>query len=285
MRKISFLRQLGTQLALILIGFFVILPIWGIARLAFDGSLKGRPIEFHLFPRVWSFEPFLQVLDRPYQTVDFMTLLKNSLLVSFGAALIAMVLGMSLAYAFARFRFPGRQTGLFAILLTAVLPPVAFMTPLYILLSLMKIRTSLLGLVIVYAAFAMPFCIWNMRAAFQSIPKEVEEAAFLDGASDLRSFLFITLPLALPSIAVAGLIAFLMAYSEFALGWLFVDKADNVTLAMSIYAIVQTQYGGGAQPWSYLGSLAIIMSIPVVVIFLIFQRTLLDRMMFGSISE
>jgi arabinogalactan oligomer/maltooligosaccharide transport system permease protein len=192
---------------------------------------------------------------------------------------------MSLAYAFARYHFPARQVGLFALLLTAVLPPVAFMTPLYVILSLMKIRTTLLALVIVYAAFAMPFCIWNMRAAFQAIPKEVEEAAFLDGAGDLTSFLFITLPLALPSIAVAGLIAFLMAYSEFTLGWLFVDKAANVTLAMSIYAIVQTQYLGGAQPWSYLGSLAIIMSIPVVVIFLIFQRTLLDRMMFGSIDD
>lgn len=101
----------------------------------------------------------------------------------------------------------------------------------------------------------------------------------------MKTFLNITLPLALPSIAIAGLIAFLMAYSEFTLGWLFVDKADNVTLAMSIYAIVQTQYSGGAQPWSYLGSLAIIMSIPVIIIFLIFQRTLLERMMFGSIYE
>ena len=282
MRRISWLRQLATQLALALIGFFVLLPIWGIARLAFDGSLKGRPTEFRLIPKVWSFDAFLKVLDQPYQSVHFTVLLKNSLLISFGAALIAILLGVSLAYAFARFRFPGRQTGLFALLLTAVLPPVAFMTPLYIIFGLMQIRTSLLALVITYAAFAMPFCIWNMRAAFQAVPKEVEEAAFLDGAGDLTSFLRVTLPLALPSIAVAGLIAFLMAYSEFTLGWLFVDKADNVTLAMSIYAIVQTQYSGGAQPWSYLGSLAIIMSIPVVVIFLIFQRTLLERMMFGD---
>lgn len=284
MRKISWPRQLSTQLALALIGFFVLLPIWGIARLAFDGSLKGRPTEFRLIPKIWSFDAFLKVLDQPYQSVHFTVLLKNSLLISFGAALIAILLGVSLAYAFARFRFPGRQTGLFALLLTAVLPPVAFMTPLYIIFGLMQIRTSLVALVITYAAFAMPFCIWNMRAAFQAVPKEVEEAAFLDGAGDLTSFLRVTLPLALPSIAVAGLIAFLMAYSEFTLGWLFVDKADNVTLAMSIYAIVQTQYSGGAQPWSYLGSLAIIMSIPVVVIFLIFQRTLLERMMFGDAS-
>jgi arabinogalactan oligomer/maltooligosaccharide transport system permease protein len=252
------------------------------ARLAFDGSLKGRPTEFRFLPKVWSFDALLQVLDRPYQSVDFQVLLKNSLLVSAGAALIAILLGMSLAYAFARFRFPGRQSGLFALLLTAVLPPVAFMTPLYIILSLLHIRTTLMALVITYAAFAMPFCIWNMRAAFQSIPKEIEEAAFLDGAGDFTSFVFITLPLALPSIAVAGLIAFLMAYSEFTLGWLFVEKAETLTLAMAIYAMIQTQYSGGAQPWSYLGSLAIIMSIPVVIIFLIFQRTLLERMMFGN---
>lgn len=279
MHKISFLRQLATQIMLAVIGLFVILPIWGIIRLAFDGSLKGRATEFRILPKVWSFDAFFKVLDKPYQSVDFQVLLRNSLLVSLGAALIAILLGMSLAYAFARFRFPGRQTGLFGLLLAAVLPPVAFMTPLYILLSLMNIRTTLLALVITYAIFAMPFCIWNMRAAFQAIPKEIEEAAFLDGAGDLTTFLFVTLPLALPSIAVAGLIAFLMSYSEFAIGWVFVEKAETVTLAMSIYAIMQS---GGAQPWSYLGSLAIIMSIPVVIIFLIFQRTLLERMMFGD---
>ncbi|MBC7879371.1 MAG: carbohydrate ABC transporter permease [Anaerolineales bacterium] len=279
MHKISFLRQFVTQILLAIVGFFVILPIWGIIRLAFDGSLRGRPTEFRLLPKIWSFDAFLQVLDKPYQSVDFIILLKNSLLVSFGAALIAIVLGMSLAYAFARFRFPGRQIGLVGLLLTAVMPPVAFMTPLYILLSLMQIRTTLMALVITYAAFAMPFCIWNMRAAFQAISKEIEEAAFLDGADDLKTFIYITLPLALPSIAVAGLIAFLMAYSEFTLGWLFVEKGDNLTLAMAIYAIVQS---GNAQPWSYLGSLALIMSIPVVVIFIIFQRTLLERLMFGD---
>ncbi len=284
MRKISFFRQALTQGLLLVIGFFVILPIWGMVRLAFDGSLRGRPIEFRWLPKVWSFDAFLRVLDKPYQSVDFSVLLKNSILVSLAAAALAVILGVCLAYAFARYRFPGRRSGLFIILLTAVLPMVAFMTPLYIILSLLKIRTTLMALVIVYAAFGMPFCVWNMRAAFQSIPKELEEAAYLDGAGDLTSFFFITLPLALPSIAVAGLIAFLMAYTEFALGWLFVEKAETVTLAMSLYAIYNNTYVSGAQPWSYLGSLAIIMSIPVVIIFLLLQRTLLERMMFGEIA-
>lgn len=282
MRKISLFQQLLRQGLLALIGLYVLVPIWSTLRLAFDGSLIGRPTEFRFLPKEFSIQPLLHVLDRPYQSVDFLTLLRNSLLVSFGTALVAMLFGASLAYAFARFRFPGKQSGLFILLLTAVLPAVAFTTPMYILLSALGLRTTLLALVIVYAAFAMPFCIWNMRAAFQAIPREVEEAAFLDGASDLRTFAYITLPLALPSIAVAALIAFLMAYSEFAIGWLFVEKASTVTLAMSIYAIVQT---GNAQPWSQLGSLALIMSVPVVVIFLLFQRTLLDRMMFGAAGD
>ena len=285
MRRISIWRQIFTQLSLFVIGLFVILPIWGMVRLAFDGSLRGRPTEFLFFPKHFTFDTFLKVLDKPYQSVNFTILLKNSLVVSFGAALIAILLGASLAYAFARFRFPGRQPGLFSLLLTAILPAIAFATPLYILLSLLGIRTTLLGLTIVYAAFAMPFCIWNMRAAFQAIPKELEEAAYLDGAGNLTTFRYVTLPLAIPSIAVAGLIAFLMSYSEFAIGWLFVEKPGTVTLSMAIYAMVQSQYMGGAQPWSYLGSLALIISIPVVVVFLILQRTLLDRMMFGNLGD
>jgi ABC-type glycerol-3-phosphate transport system permease component len=282
MRKISILRQVGSQIFLFIIGLYVILPIWGMMRLAFDGSLLGRPTEFRWLPKVFSLDVFFKVLDKPYQSVNFSSLLMNSLTVSLGAALFAILLGTSLAYAFARFRFPGRQPWLFLLLLTALLPPIAFTTPLYIVLSILKIRTTLLGLTIVYAAFAMPFCIWNMRSAFQAIPKELEEAAFLDGAGNFTTFLLISLPLALPSIAVTALIAFLMAYSEFAIGWLFVAKADTVTLAMSIYSMVLSS---GAQPWSYLGSLALIMSIPVVAIFLILQRTLLERMMFGAAGD
>jgi arabinogalactan oligomer / maltooligosaccharide transport system permease protein len=274
--------KLFTQIGLILIGIYVLFPIWGILRLTFDGSLRGAPTEFRFFPKEWSLQPLLQVLDRPYQSVEFLTLFRNSIYISIMATTAAVILGTSMAYAFARFRFPGRQLGLFTLLLTAILPPIAFATPLYILLNLLKIRTTHLGLIIVYAAFAMPFCIWNMRSAFQSVPKELEEAAFLDGAGQFRTFLQVSLPLALPSIAVAAIIAFLTAYSEFTIGWLFLDQSDKVTLAMAIYSIVQT---GQAQPYSQLGSLAILVAIPAIILFIVFQRTLLDRMMFGSINE
>ena len=279
MRKIPLLRQVITQGIFLLVALFIFIPIWGTIRLAFDGSLIGRPTQFSFLPKEFSFAPFLKVLDRPYQSVQFEVLLKNSLIVSIGAAVLALVLGASLAYAFARFRFPGQKTGLFILLLAALLPPIAFATPLYIILSLLKIRATLLGLIVVYAAFAMPFGIWNLRAAFQVVPKEVEEAAYLDGAGHFKTFFLISLPISLPAISVTVLIAFLMGYTEFAIGWLFVDKADNVTLSMATYALVAGQFSG-AQPWSDLGALAIIMSVPVIIIFIIFQRTLMERMLF-----
>ena len=279
MRKLTWLTQMITQIALFAIGLYVIIPIWGSLRLAFDGALKSRPVEFRLLPKLFSFKPLLTVLDRPYQSVYFSDLLINSVIASLGAAIIALLLGASLAYAFARYRFPGKKPALFVLLLAAMLPPVAFMTPLYIVLSIVHLRTTLFGLTLVYATFALPFCIWNMRAGFQSISKELEEAAFLDGANSLQTFWYISLPLAMPSITIAGLIAFLMGYSEFAMGWLFVDKADTVTLAMSIYAMVQS---GNAQPWSILASMFIIMSIPIVIVFAVLQKTLLDRMLFVS---
>src|SRR5574340_57 len=281
MRNVPWYRQLLSQMFLLLVGIYVIIPIWGIVRLAFDGSFTGRATEFRFFPKEFSIQPLLSVLDKPYQSVEFMTLLKNSLLVSFGAALFAIILGASLAYAFARFRFPGRKAGLFILLLTAVIPPIAFATPLYIVLSILKIRTTLVGLTLVYTVFALPFCIWNMRAAFQSVPRDLEEAAFLDGAGSFKAFRYVTLPLALPSIGIAAIISFLVAYSEFAIGWFFVDKAQNVTLSMAIYAMVAT---GNAQPFGILGSLVLVMSIPVIIIFLIFQRTLLERMTFGALE-
>lgn len=282
MHKMKWWKQILFQIILIVIALYVILPIWGMARLAFDGSLLSRPTEFRLLPKEISFSSVLEVLDRPYQSVNFITLFRNSMVVSIGSALLAIVLGSSLAYALARFRFPGRKPMLFLLLLTAVIPPIAFATPLYIVLSLLKIRTTLMALVLVYTAFGMPFCIWNMRVAFQAVSKELEEAAFLDGASSLKTFGYVTLPLALPSISIAALISFLMAYSEFAIGWFFVDKAETVTLAMSIYAMVQS---GNAQPWSVLGSLVLIMSIPVIIIFVVMQRTLLDRMLISSSQD
>jgi arabinogalactan oligomer/maltooligosaccharide transport system permease protein len=271
-------EQLALQAGLALVGLFVLVPIWALVQMAFDGAIKGWPLHF----RAWPAEPTLAVLAqawaRPAQSMSYAGLLANSLIVSAGAATLAVVLGTSLAYAFARLRFPGRQAGLFGLLLGALLPPVALMTPLFILLTALGLRSSHAGLMIVYTAFAMPFCVWNMRAAFQAVPRELEEAAFLDGATPLAAFRHVSLPLALPALAVAGLVAFLAGYSEFAMAWLLVERADQVTLAMAITGMISS-FGAS---WNLLAAVALLMSLPVVLIFLVLQRYLLSGLLVGS---
>ena len=275
MHRISRRRQFLSQIGLACVGLFVLVPIWVMGQMAFDGAIKGQPTEFRVLPKQWTLDVFVQTWQHASQQLSFLGLLQNSLIVSGGAALFSVALGASMAYAFARFRFPGRNVGLFGLLFGTLLPPVALMTPLYILLSILRVRTTLWGLMIVYAAFAMPFCIWNMRSAFQSVPRELEEAAFLDGASFLGAFWRISLPLALPAIAVAGLVAFLAGYTEFAMAWMFIDSGDKVTLAMAISGMV----GPTGPAWSMLAALALLMSIPVVIVFILFQRYLLTRML------
>ncbi len=281
MHRLTRWQQARYQAGLTLIALFVLIPLWGIVYLAFDGGVKGWPTTFRVWPEQFTLDVFVRMWEKPAQGMPFLALLRNSLIVSAGAALASVALGASMAYAFARYRFPGRRLGLFGLLLGVLLPPVALMVPLYLLLSALGIRTTLFGLTVVYTSFAMPFCIWNMRAAFQAVAIELEESAFLDGASPWIAFWRITLPLALPAIAVAGLIAFLIGYSEFAMGWLFVDKAQNVTLAMAISGMVQSSY---LDSWANLAALALMMSLPVVLIFLGAQRYLIDRLLLGPVE-
>lgn len=281
MRKIKWWHQLLYQLGLLAIAVFAILPVWGMVRIALDGSIRGAPTDFRILPLEWSLDSFQHVWEKPSQSLTIPGLLKNSLLVAGGAALLSIILGASMAYAFARFRFPGRKVGLFGLLIGALLPAVALMTPLYILLSEVGIRTSLIGLVIVYTAFAMPFCIWNMRTSFQAIPLELEEAAYLDGATFFTTFLRITFRLALPSIVITAVIAFLVGYTEFAIGWLFVESSQNVTLAMAVSGMMRM----AGTEWSSLAAISILMSLPVVLLFFLLSKYLLRGQLIGRIEE
>lgn len=137
-----------------------------------------------------------------------------------------------------------------------------------------------MGLIIVYTAFAMPFCIWNMRTSFQAIPLELEEAAYLDGAGFFTTFVRITFRLAIPSIVITALIAFLIGYTEFAIGWLFVESSQNVTLAMAVSGMMRM----AGTEWSSLAAISLLMSLPVVITFFLFSKYLLRGQLIGKIE-
>ncbi len=283
MRPSGPLVQVASQLILLAAGLFVLLPIWSLLVLALDPKLaSGIPSAFELVPQHPTLDTFAAVLASPVRTLSFLGLLRNSFVASGMAAGIALVFGTSMAYAFARMRFPGGRVGPFGLLVGAFLPPIALAVPLFVLLGTLEnaipaahafgLRGSLAGLGIVYASFSLPFCLWLMRAAFRAVPEELEEAAFVEGAGRLRTFRQIDLPLAAPSILVAALLAFLLAYSEFAIGWLFVEKGQNVTLAMALAGQEAGFYGG---QWGRTAALSLLAALPVVAVFLVLQRVLL----------
>lgn len=284
--------HLARQLFLVAVGAFVLLPVWVLVLMATDGSIIGYPSGFHPFPVQPTLDRFSDAFFRPGAVLDYWGLLRNSLIVSISSAAVALVLGATMAYAFARMRFPGKDVGMVAILLGVFLPPVALAVPLFLLFNAFELeipalkewgfRDSLLALSILYAAFAMPVCLWLMRAAFRAVPEELEEAAFVDGATRFTAFRRITLPLAMPSILVAALIAFLLAYTEFALAWLFISTNENVTLAM---ILAEATTGFYTSNWSATAAYALLMAIPVVIVFIVLQRALLRGALSASETD
>jgi ABC-type glycerol-3-phosphate transport system permease component len=279
--KLSLTQKILSYIVLIGVALFVLVPIWELVYLAFEGGIADRPTSFRFFPLKPTFSVFQEMWVHAGQNITFLLALRNSLIVSVGAAFFSVVLGASMAYAFARFRFPGRQAGLFGLLVGTLLPAVALMTPLFLMMRQLNIQSTLVALIIVYTSFAIAFTVWNMRAAYQAISKELEEAAYLDGAGDLLTFWYIDLPLALPSIGVAAIVAFLIGYSEFAMGWMFVTSSEQVTLAMTISGILIQ----GSRHWSLMAALSVLMSIPIILVFIVLQKTLLERMLIGNIGD
>lgn len=280
--KMTLRRQLFTQLMLALASLFVIIPVLWIVRLAFDGSVtETRPNDFALLPHEWSLTSLERAWTAPITDYPFPRLLLNSLIVSGGTALIALLFGITAAYGFARYRFPGRKLGLFVTLVLITLPPAGLAAPFFLFLQDLKIRDSLFSLIMVYSIIGIPFAIWTVRNAIQNVPPELEEAAMLENATRFTIFRLITLPLVAPSVAVAGFIAFTLAWSEFALAWVFISSPGNVTLAMAL----QVMRGKNGISWGTLSALTLLVALPVLILFYGLGRYVITGLSLGTVKE
>jgi len=292
MRPLTRRGHLLRQGILVLVGLFVLAPVWVLFTMATDGTMTGYPDGFHPLPVEFTLDSFAQALRAEFLEMGYAGLVRNSLLVSGAAALISVGFGATMAYAFARLRFPGSRAGLVAILLGAFLPPIALGLPLFVLVITLErnvpaladfgLRDSTVSLALLYATFALPLAIWLMRAAFRAVPGDLEAAAFVDGASRLTTFRRITLPLAMPSILVTALVSFLLAYTEFALAWMFIESENNATLAM-VLAMETT--GFFTANWSLTAAYGLLMAIPVVIVFVLLQRLLLRGALAGAADD
>ncbi len=295
-RQRAIVKQLGLQVFLLTVTATVLFPILWVTSMALDPRNIDKPLELTLIPPGASlaafkrvmFEPFKLLCKNPSDVSSCMTfgrLLLNSLMVALGTSLFAVVLGASAAYAFSRFQFIGRQAGLLGFIVLLMMPASATLAPLYVLLSQIRLgdeslRQTLLGLAIAYASGTLPFAIWNLKGYFDTVPKELEEAALIDGASVTQTFLRIILPLSTPALAVTVLFSFMAGWTEFVLAWTLLEDPSRFTLAMAL----RSMQGQFATPWSDFAAMSILMSIPVVLLFFAMQRYIVSGLTVGGVK-
>jgi arabinogalactan oligomer / maltooligosaccharide transport system permease protein len=290
------LKQIGLQIFLLAVLATVLFPFLWIFSMALDPRNIDKPLELTIFPPGASLDAFRRVLIEPWALLcknpslpetcmTFGKLLVNSLMVSLGVSVFAVILGSSAAYAFSRFSFIGRQAGMLGFIVLLMLPASATLAPLYVLLSQIRfgdeaLRATLLGLSIAYAAGTLPFAVWNLKGYFDTVPKELEEAALIDGATVTQTFIRVIIPLSVPALAVTILFSFMTGWTEFILAWSFLEDPSRFTLAMALRSMV----GQFSTPWSDFSAMSILMSVPIILLFFLLQRYLVSGLTVGGVK-
>ncbi len=198
----------------------------------------------------------------------FLLALRNSVLICLGTTLVAMVLGTLAAYAFARFNSPQKRTLLLIVRGSQLLPAVSLIIPLFRMFKTAQVLDSLLALILAYSTFSMPFVVWIMAGYFQSVPRELEEAARIDGATRFQAFLRVALPLAAPGLGATAIFTLLNAWDEFFFALIFTSTYASKTLPVALAEFI----GRHNVNWGLLVTGGFIASLPPIVISLIFYR-------------
>lgn len=248
-----------------------------IADLPPDPTVSDRLRAITPWPARVSTENFRSLFaDQP-----FARWLLNSVIVSLATTVVGVMLSSTAAYAFSRFQFPGRRAGLMSFLVSQMFPGTLMMIPLYIIIvQWLGLGSSYLALVLMYAVTAIPFCVWMMKGYFDTIPKELEESALIDGASQAMIFFRIVLPLAKPAVAVTALFSFMTAWNEFIQAATFMNREDMYTGPVGLRFFVS----GFSEQWGYFAAGSIIAAIPVVLLFLFLQKYLVSGLTAGAVK-
>jgi arabinogalactan oligomer/maltooligosaccharide transport system permease protein len=279
--RATWLERLLTNGVLVIAVLYAVYPILWVVTLALSPAGTAEPKAFPL-PTDVSLDNFRTVTGAgdPERAWLFGRQLLNSLVVSLATAFTAVAIATPTAYALARFSFLGKRAGLRTMLLTQMFPGVASAVPLYLILDALGLLDTRSGLVLVYAATAVPFAIFQLRGAFLAIPVDLEEAAMVDGATRTQAFLKVALPAARPAIAVTSLFAFMSAWNEFILAATLLGRESAFTLPV----VLQSYVGEYDANWGAFAAGAILVSVPVMILFYVAQRQLLSGLTAGGVK-
>jgi arabinogalactan oligomer / maltooligosaccharide transport system permease protein len=263
----------GILIVAAVIAIFPVVRVLGVALRPGNRLLDST---FSIIPPGANFDAFRHVLTE----TDLPLWLFNSLVITIGTSFIGLLIAGTSAYAFSRFRFPGRGVGLTLLLATQLIPAAMLLVPLYILAVQLKLANTFVGMVIALSVTSVPFSIWILKGYYDTVPIELEEAARIDGCSQLEAFWRILLPLSTPALVIVFLFNFLAAWNDYFLARILLSKQELLTWPLGLQRF-QSQFQA---QWNDLAASSILISIPVVALFLYSSKWLVSGVTAGGVK-
>lgn len=275
-RKLSKAEKIIAYAVLTFFTLFSIYPILVVFSISIRPGDRLLSKSLAIIPEDFTFQTYLKLfIDQP-----FLRWMMNSLVVSILVTIFAVALAASAGYAFSRFKFKGRDTSMIGLITTQMFPVTMLLLPLFIMLIKIGAYDSYIGLIIAYSATALPFTVWQMKGYYDTIPISLEEAATIDGASQFKIFYKVILPLALPALAITSLFSFMTAWSEYLVAAVLIQDQDLFTLPMGLKLFSSNM----EVAWGLYSAGAIVVSIPVVILFISLSRWLISGLTLGSVK-
>lgn len=275
MKKQNFVRLTLTYLVVLIMFVIILYPLAWIIGSSFNPgqSLSGSSI----IPENATLAHYKELFDTSKSNYVFWYM--NSLKVSILTMLFTVILVSLTAYSFSRYRFVGRKNGLMTFLILQMIPNFAALIAIYILATLTKLIDTHLGLILVYVGGQIPMNTWLMKGYLDTIPKELDESAKIDGAGHLRIFFQIVMPLATPILAVVALFSFIAPFADFIIASILLRTEENYTLAVGLYDLVAKQFGA---EFTTFAAGAVLIAVPIAILFLSFQRFFVSGLTAGG---
>lgn len=267
----------------LVIAIYVLFPIFWLVLASFkpDAEMSQLPISF------WPVNPTLEAYTDLFtsgtqssQLLNWPTLITNSFIIAVSSTILVVVLATFAGYAFSRLKFPGRDLILGGLLISRMFQGAALLLPTYRLMNTLGLQDSLIGLILLYSAFGLPFATWIIASSLREIPVELEESAMIDGASRLQSMFRIVLPLATPALITAAMWHFVGAWSEFAFASILLESTANKTVTIGLASFVELF----SLEFNSVGAAASLVALPIMIIFFFGQRYFTKGLLQGAVK-
>jgi N,N'-diacetylchitobiose transport system permease protein len=266
--------RIAKAVGVVVVILVAIFPAYWMISTAFDANAARRGAQ--LVPTQLTLDNFIRVIDDG----GFGVYLRNSIIVAGLTVVVSALVALLAAVAVARFQFRFRTAVLVLVLIVQMVPLEALVIPLFLQARTLQMLNSLLGLSIVYLAFSLPFAIWTLRGFVAAVPKEIEEAAYMDGASWGRMFWSILVPLVAPGVVATRVFSFITAWNEFIFALTFMSDSANYTVAVGL----QKFFGENATDWGAVMAASTLITVPVLVFFVLVQRNLTSGLAAGAVK-